>query len=157
MSDKMSDNSVMDNMNNMKHHMKGGKKSRKTKKRTGNDWTRLVTKTFRKNKKSDKNYTFKQAILDSKKIYKKGGNHDSNPVTNMPDQAKKDAEHIKQTMGLGGKKNNKDDKEEEEDEEEKKGGNDKNDDKDEEEKKGGNDKNDDKDEEEKKGGKKSQK
>ena len=155
MSDKMSDNSVMDNMNNMKHHMKGGKKSRKTKKRTGNDWTRLVTKTFRKNKKSDKNYTFKQAILDSKKIYKKGGNHDSIPVANMPDQAKKDAEHIKHTMGMGGNDKN-DDKEQDE----KNGGNDKNDDKDdkdEEEKKGGNNKNDDKDDKEKKGGKKSQK
>jgi len=36
-----------------------GKKARK-----GNEWTRLVTKTYKKNKRSNKNYTFKQAIKD---------------------------------------------------------------------------------------------
>lgn len=56
---------------------KGSRKSRKTaKKRKGNHWTRLVTKTYRKNKKSNKNYSFKQAIMDAKKIYKKGGNEE---------------------------------------------------------------------------------
>lgn len=58
----------------------GGKKSKRTtKKRGGNDWTRLVTKTFKDNKKKNKNYTFKQAILDAKKVYKKKG---GDPVAN---------------------------------------------------------------------------
>jgi len=62
----------------------GGKKSKRTtKKRKGNDWTRLVTKTFKDNKKKNKNYTFKQAILDAKKVYKKkGGESDNNNNNN---------------------------------------------------------------------------
>ena len=62
----------------------GGKKSKRTtKKRGGNDWTRLVTKTFKDNKKKNKNYTFKQAILDAKKVYKKkGGESDNNQNNN---------------------------------------------------------------------------
>ena len=51
----------------------GGKaKKTKTKKRKGNDWTRLVTETYNKNK-HQKNYTFKKAINDAKKVYKKVG------------------------------------------------------------------------------------
>lgn len=58
----------------------GGKKAKRTtKKRGGNDWTRLVTKTFKDNRKKNKSYTFKQAILDAKKVYKKKG---GDPVAN---------------------------------------------------------------------------
>jgi hypothetical protein len=46
------------------------KKARKTKKRKGNAWTDLVTDTYNKNK-HQKNYTFKKAIKDAKKVYKK--------------------------------------------------------------------------------------
>jgi hypothetical protein len=62
----------------------GGKKAKRTtKKRKGNKWTHLVTVTFRNNKKKNKNYTFKQAILDAKKVYKKkGGESDNNNNNN---------------------------------------------------------------------------
>ena len=61
----------------------GKKAKRTTKKRGGNDWTRLVTKTFKDNKKKNKSYTFKQAILDAKKVYKKkGGESDNNQNNN---------------------------------------------------------------------------
>jgi hypothetical protein len=47
---------------------KGGK-TRKVGK--GNSWIQLVTNTYRKMRKTNKNYSFKQAIKDSKKMYKK--------------------------------------------------------------------------------------
>lgn len=37
----------------------------------GNAWVKLVTKTFNDNKKKA-GYSFKQAIKDAKKVYKKG-------------------------------------------------------------------------------------
>jgi len=58
----------------------GGKKSKKSSKtmkmkkdgkRKGNEWTKLVTKTYKANHKKDKEYTFKQAIQDARKMYKK--------------------------------------------------------------------------------------
>lgn len=57
---------------NLVNNVAQGGKKRKTKKRKGNDWTRLVTETYKKNK-HQKNYTFKKAIKDAKKVYKKVG------------------------------------------------------------------------------------
>jgi len=34
-------------------------------------WTKLVTETFKKNRKTNKNYKFKDALIDAKKLYKK--------------------------------------------------------------------------------------
>ena len=57
----------------------GSKKCPKTMKkggkRKGNNWTKLVTRTYKTNHKKDKNYSFKQAIQDARKVYKKGGNN----------------------------------------------------------------------------------
>jgi hypothetical protein len=60
----------------------GGKKNRaktvkKGGKRKGNAWTKLVTKTYKSNHKKNKNYSFKQAIQDSRKIYKKVENNEN--------------------------------------------------------------------------------
>jgi hypothetical protein len=42
---------------------------RKSGKRKGTAWTRFVTKLYRDNKHTNKNYTFKQAMKDAKKVY----------------------------------------------------------------------------------------
>ena len=34
------------------------------------EWTKLVTATFKKNRKTNKNYKFKDALMDAKKVYK---------------------------------------------------------------------------------------
>ena len=81
-----------------------GKKA-KTKKRRGNDWTRLVTKTFRDNRKKNKNYTFKQAILDAKKVYKKGGqNNNNNQEQNQNNNNNNFIENNNNNQQDGGKK-----------------------------------------------------
>jgi hypothetical protein len=55
----------------------GGKRRRTSKKqvkggkRKGNEWTKLVTKTYKTNHKKNKSYTFKNAIQDARKVYKK--------------------------------------------------------------------------------------
>lgn len=36
-----------------------------------NAWTKLVGETFKKNRKTNKNYKFKDALVDAKKIYRK--------------------------------------------------------------------------------------
>ena len=55
----------------------GGKKSKSEVKKggkgKGNKWIRLVTQTYKKNKRRNKNYTFKQAIKEAKQLYKKVG------------------------------------------------------------------------------------
>ena len=59
-------------------NQEGGKHKKTVKKggkRKGNEWTKLVTKTYKANHKKDKNYSFKQAIQDARKLYKKGGNN----------------------------------------------------------------------------------
>jgi hypothetical protein len=63
------------NQNEKKTPTAGGKRRKTAKKsggkRKGNAWTKLVTKTFKDNRKTNKNYTFKQAIQDARKVYKK--------------------------------------------------------------------------------------
>ena len=34
------------------------------------EWTKLVSATFKKNRKTNKNYKFKDALMDAKKVYK---------------------------------------------------------------------------------------
>jgi hypothetical protein len=42
-------------------------------KRAPNRWNRLVKNTFKNGKKKNKKYSFRQALRDSKKLYKRGG------------------------------------------------------------------------------------
>jgi hypothetical protein len=80
----------------------GGKKQKRTQKagkRKGNEWTKLVTKTYKTNHKRNKEYTFKQAIQDSRKLYKRGGNQQ-----NQEQEEEEENQEQQQQQQLGGKR-----------------------------------------------------
>lgn len=65
-----------------------------------NAWTKLVTETFKKNRKTNKNYKFKDALVDAKKFYNKSTRTAN---TMGPAIVKKVARSLKKTMRRGRK------------------------------------------------------
>lgn len=59
------------------------------------EWTKLVSSVFKKNRSTNKNYKFKNALMDAKKLYK----GTTGAVDSMgPALARKAAKKLKKTM-----------------------------------------------------------
>ena len=109
------ENELSDKLRNETEEFQGGKKRtcktvKKGGKRKGNEWTKLVTKTYKTNHKRNKDYTFKQAIKDSRKLYKKGGNQQNQENQNQENQnqeQEEEEENEEQGPLLGGKRKSK--------------------------------------------------